>query len=94
MDDIPADKAKAVAKALQGVLILRNELGGHGQGQSVVTPPRPYGELAVHLAGAVNHFLIEQFLRKHPPPPPPPKSPPVQMDIAFTRDEMDDEIPF
>ncbi len=79
---------------MQGVLILRNELGGHGQGQSVVSPPRPYGELAVYLAGAVNHFLIEQFLRKHPPPPPPPKSPPVQMDIAFARDEMDDEIPF
>jgi hypothetical protein len=91
MDDVPADKAKAVGKALQGALILRNELGGHGQGQSVVTPSRPYGELAVHLAGAVNQFLIEQFLRKNPPSPLP-KIAPAQTSVVFS--EMDGEIPF
>ncbi|NIK87560.1 hypothetical protein FHS83_000878 [Rhizomicrobium palustre] len=94
MDDIPADKAKAVAKALQGVVILRNELGGHGQGQNVVTPSRAYGELAVHMAGAVNQFVIEQFLRKNSPPMPQTKALQVHTKLSIPVEEMDDEIPF
>jgi hypothetical protein len=94
MDDIPSSKAKAIAKALQGAAILRNELAGHGQGQSVVIPSRAYGALAVHLAGAINQFLIEQFLRKNPPVPPPQKATTVQAATPFLATDMDDEIPF
>jgi len=92
MDDLPADKAKAVAKALQGVSILRNELGGHGQGAVVLDPSRPYAELAVHLAGSANQFIIEQYLRKNPPPAPTVAQP--DGTANFMKDELDDEIPF
>ena len=69
MDDIPADKAKALVKVtLLGLAVLRNELGGHGQGQNVVMVPRAYGELAVHLAASLNYFVAQQWLRKNPPP--------------------------
>lgn len=92
MDDLPPEKAKAVAKALQGISILRNELGGHGQGAAVLDPSRAYAELAVHLAGSVNQFVIEQYLRKNPPPAPVVVPPATQ--ASFLNDEMDDEIPF
>jgi hypothetical protein len=92
MDDLPADKAKAVAKSLQGVSILRNELGGHGQGAVVLDPSRAYAELAVHLAGSANQFIIEQYLRKNPPPAPAVARPDDQAN--FLKDEIDDEIPF
>jgi len=57
------------------VAVLRDELGGHGQGSAVLDVPRPYAELAVHLAAAVNHFFIAQYVRRNPPAlaPVPPK---------------------
>lgn len=64
MDDVPEEKAKAITRVLGSIAILRNELGGHGQGNTVVEVPRPYAVLAVHLAGALNQFILSQYLRK------------------------------
>ena len=60
MDDIPEEKSKAIIKVLGSIAILRNELGGHGQGNA-------YAVLAIHLAGSLNQFILNQYLRKVPP---------------------------
>lgn len=89
MDDVPLSKARAVAKAMQCVSILRNELGGHGQGSEILDPPQPYAELAIHLAASVNRFVIGQYLRKNPRPdeaelPAEPKeTPTLEKEIPF-----------
>jgi hypothetical protein len=72
MDDIPEDKSKAIIKVIGSIAILRNELGGHGQGNAVVEVPRSYAILAVHLAGSLNQFILNQYLRKVPASSPPP----------------------
>lgn len=65
LDDIPEAQAKAMCKqVLASIATLRNELGGHGQGNAVVDVPRPYAVLAVHLAGSLNQFILDQYLRK------------------------------
>jgi hypothetical protein len=69
LDDIPDDKSKAIIKVLGSLAILRNELGGHGQGNTVVDVPRSYADLAVHLAGSFNQFILNQYLRKIGPTP-------------------------
>lgn len=70
LDDIPEDRAKAISTAvLKALPVLRNELAGHGQGNAVVTVPKPYATLAVHLAAALNYFLVEQKVAKSPTPP-------------------------
>lgn len=70
MTDIDKGKAKAAKKALEAVGILRNELGAHGQGASIVDVPTPYAALAVHLAAAINHFVVTQHLARMPPEEP------------------------
>jgi hypothetical protein len=54
LDDLPESVRSSVS---QGVLMslptLRNKLGGHGQGEEVVSVPRPYAELAVGLAACL-----------------------------------------
>jgi len=65
MDDIPEAQAKAMTKqVLASIATLRNELAGHGQGNTVLEVPRPYAVLAVHLAGALNQFVVNQYLKK------------------------------
>ncbi|CUS37553.1 DUF7014 domain-containing protein [Candidatus Nitrospira nitrificans] len=64
LDDIPVDKQQVVTTVLRSIALLRNELGGHGQGNSVVDVPRPYAVLAIHLAGSFNQFVLSQHLRK------------------------------
>ena len=65
MDDIPEEPAKAICiRVLASLAVLRNELGGHGQGTEVVEVPRPYAVLALHLAGSLNQFVVQQYLRK------------------------------
>ncbi|NGZ60851.1 MAG: hypothetical protein CV081_10175 [Nitrospira sp. LK265] len=65
MDDIPEAPRKAVGKAVLGSLTtLRNELAGHGQGNAVLDVPRHYAVLAIHLAGSLNQFVLDQYLRK------------------------------
>lgn len=93
LDDVPASKRAVLTKALNSVGLLRNELGGHGQGASVIDLPRPYGELAVHLAAAINHFLVTQLLRKTPPPTPEPEvTPPPRSSLPMY--DINDDIPF
>jgi hypothetical protein len=61
LNDIPQNHAKAISTAvLPCIAVLRNELGGHGQGSDVVNVPRSYASLAVYLASAIALFLIEQ----------------------------------
>lgn len=65
MDNIPEANAKAICKqALASIAALRNELAGHGQGNTVLEVPRDYAVLALHLAGALNQFVLNQYLRK------------------------------
>lgn len=89
LDDIPEDHAKAISSAvLKSLPTLRNELGGHGQGSSVVTVPKSYATLAVHLAAALNYFLVEQKLAKNP-------AESAAVAEAGDADEiLDDDIPF
>ena len=69
LDDIPEAPAKAVSKMVLGSLAtLRNELAGHGQGNVVLEVPRHYAILAIHLAGSLNQFVLDQYLRKQPHP--------------------------
>lgn len=93
LDDLPSPKRAVVIKALNGIGLLRNELGGHGQGASVLDVPRPYGELAVHLAAAINNFLVTQLLRKTPAPEPEPEpaAPPSRPADPWS---INDDIPF
>ncbi|MCE7026489.1 AbiJ-NTD4 domain-containing protein [Jiella avicenniae] len=91
MDDLPTPKARAAAKALMSVAILRNELGGHGQGAAVMEVPQPYAELAVHLAAAINFFVVTQHLKRKPPESE--KAEPTEHGYTSAR-ELDDEIPF
>ncbi len=93
LDDVPASKRPVIAKALNSVGLLRNELGGHGQGATVIDLPRPYGELAVHLAAAINHFLVTQLLRKRPKPEPEPVAAPTPTSSSRAYD-LNDDIPF
>ncbi|MBV9442520.1 MAG: hypothetical protein JO217_07475 [Acidobacteriaceae bacterium] len=70
LDDVPEAQAKAICKqVLPAIAILRNELGGHGQGPAVVDVPKAYAVLTLHLAGALNQFVVEQHLRKKPASP-------------------------
>lgn len=64
LDDIPGNKHKVIMKVLGSIALLRNELGGHGQGNTVIEVPRPYAVLSVHLAGSLNQFVLSQHLRK------------------------------
>ncbi len=67
MDDIPEPQSKAICKqVLASIAVLRNELGGHGQGNVVLEVPQPYALLGLHLAGTLNQFVMEQYLRKVP----------------------------
>lgn len=69
LDDIPESPAKAVCKTVLGSLAtLRNELAGHGQGNTVLEVPRHYAVLAIHLAGSLNQFVLDQYLRKQSHP--------------------------
>lgn len=55
----PAAKNVISSKVLHGLTILRNNIGGHGQGAMPVDVPRAYGEFALNLAAAYTKFLID-----------------------------------
>ena len=91
MDDIPQHHAKAItASVLPGIAVLRNELGGHGQGSDVVSVPMPYATLSVHLAAAINLFLTEQSILATKPPAKAAAQKPVTKPKPIT----DDDVPF
>ncbi len=53
---------------LMALPFIRNRLGGHGQGEEVVSVSKVYAELAVHLAGAFILFVIQKDLEMKPRP--------------------------
>lgn len=68
LDGVPDEAQKAlISGVLQGLPVLRNKLGGHGQGADPVDVPRAYGDLAVNLAATYIRFLLE--LKKELTPP-------------------------
>jgi hypothetical protein len=88
-DDLPEAVRNGFAdQVLKALPFLRNKLGGHGQGASVVNIPPVYGDLAIQIAAAFQNFLIAKHLERSPPPPPEP------VREAAAALEMSDEIPF
>jgi len=84
-EDLPADARKAFAKnVLPALAVMRNKLGGHGQGEDVVEVPKAYGQLAVHLAAALNHFATQKHIERKPKPEP-------KEEVQTVRDES---LPF
>jgi hypothetical protein len=82
--DIPEAAARAFGdQVLMALPFLRNRLGGHGQGDAVLTVPRPYSELAVHLAATFILFATNKHLQRQPRQPEQ-AVPPI----------TDDEVPF
>jgi hypothetical protein len=70
---IPEEKAKSLQRPVFHCLaVLRNELSGHGTGKLPFEVPRSYAVLAIHFAGALNQFIVEQYLNKLTEPIPTP----------------------
>lgn len=87
--DDPPEAARSGFRdqVLKSLPFLRNKLGGHGQGASVVAIPAVYGDLAIQLAVALQNFLIAKHLERSPPPP-------VVATPAAATIGLDDDIPF
>lgn len=63
-NDIPDSIAQSFGQSVFMALpFLRNRLGGHGQGDEVVSVSREYAELAIHIAGSFTHFLIQRYVK-------------------------------
>jgi hypothetical protein len=57
---LPTELRERFSKQVLGALPwMRNELGGHGQGETPVDVPLPYAQLATDLSASFCHFLIE-----------------------------------
>jgi hypothetical protein len=54
----PELRERFIREVLMTLPWMRNELGGHGQGQGTVEVPLPYAQLATDLAASFCHFLI------------------------------------
>ncbi len=69
-------------KIMLGAVKERNQPGtGHGQGTDLREVDRSLAQFAVHLAGAVNHFLLERWLE-------------ARRDAAEKAELPNDDIPF
>ena len=91
LNDIPEGQAKAICKqVLPSIALLRNELGGHGQGAAVMEVPKSYAALALHLAGSLNQFVVEQYLRRKPIS----IVFPLQEKDPYAEGITDDDVPF
>ena len=67
LDDLPDSVQSGVVESvLMSLPFLRNKLGGHGQGESVVEAPKDCAQLAVNIAAAFNRFVIGRYLVRHP----------------------------
>src|SRR5690606_17236882 len=65
LDEVPVAARKAISTSvLMALPTLRNRLGGHGQGSDRIEVPSHFAALAVHLAGAFNHFVITAHLER------------------------------
>jgi hypothetical protein len=64
-DGLPKELRERFLKQVLGALPwMRNELGGHGQGETPVEVPLAYAQLATDLAASFCHFLIELKLAR------------------------------
>ena len=90
-DGLPDEYIDGFASnVLESVPWMRNRLGGHGQGRAAFEPPKTYAKLALHLAAALNQFLIELKLERDG------QQPPEEMSTGdfATVYGSDDDIPF
>lgn len=86
-EGLPDDVARAFGEqVLMTLPFLRNRLGGHGQGTTVVEVPRLYGELAVHLAASFLLFVVHRSIQL--------KAPSINEPVPQTVSGSDDDIPF
>jgi len=83
---------QSVQKALMPTATLRNQLGGHGQGEKVLDVPHEYGELAVGLAAVINTFISRQHLQRMEERTP--KKPVSRQRPSPELDFDDSDIPF
>lgn len=59
-DGLPTKlRERFVREVLEAMPWMRNHLGGHGQGENEVEIPLPYAQLAIDMAAAFSHFLIQ-----------------------------------
>lgn len=49
-------------QVLMSLPTIRNRVGGHGQGSTVVEVPKSLGELSIHLAAVFIFFLVSRYL--------------------------------
>ncbi len=88
LDDLPETRREGFRQqVLKTLPSMRNAYGGHGQGAVPVEIPRTYGDLAVNLAAAFNHFLITKHIASLPPPL-------TTVAPAKTDGEIEDDLPF
>jgi len=67
LDGVPEEVKRGFGDTvLMSLPFLRNRLGGHGQGKILVEVPRTWAQLALHLAGSFNLFLIQTHLACSP----------------------------
>ncbi|MTJ82853.1 MAG: hypothetical protein F8N37_17850 [Telmatospirillum sp.] len=72
LDDLPESVRLGFGSTvLMSLPFLRNKLGGHGQGGTVVEVPSAYGHLALQLGAAMNNFLISKYLERNAGDDPP-----------------------
>jgi hypothetical protein len=87
-DDLPESvRSGFMDQVLKALPFLRNKLGGHGQGASVVDIPPVYGDLAIQIAAAFQNFLITKHLERSP-------APVTTLPAKNAPSSPDDEIPF
>jgi len=62
--DLPDSFKRAFGESvLMSLPFLRNNLGGHGQGEEVISISKEYAELAIHMAGSFILFIIQHYLK-------------------------------
>ncbi len=65
LDALPvALRDRFTREVLEPLVWMRNNLGGHGQGEELVEVSRPYAELAIDLASAYGHFFVSLKLEQ------------------------------
>lgn len=81
---LPEDFGPAFGSAvLMSLPFLRNKLGGHGQGATVIEVPETVAELAVNLSASLINFLVTRHLELKPPKPDPPEESIPDDDLPF-----------
>ena len=65
IDDLPEQVRQGFAdQVMMAIPFLRNRLGGHGQGATIVGVSEEYGNLAVQMTAALHNFLVCKYLNR------------------------------